>query len=244
MRNNIKYEILVIEDEKNWQDKLSNTLKEHCACNIKLIDTFREADIFVQSNDLSDFKAVLIDVRLRKQIYDQSGLTILDLIKEKNATIPILVLTAYSYDYPSIRKITERYSSILTYDKNIFISQPQAILDSLFADLPPQIGDITKSSHFKRTLEGIVSRGHVPEDQINPIRVTILGFVMVAFILLTTISFLLIFKSFPNNSWQLNIVFSVLIIVLLSVLIKIFNFKVVNQAFGILKELKKNNSKD
>ena len=240
MNKSKKLKILIIENEKRWQEELSKLLSDYCPCNIKVIGKFEEADHYISISDLQDYKAIVIDVRIREQIYDQGGLALLDVIREKNKTIPILVLTAYAFDYPSLRDVTKRYSSVYAYEKDIFKINSKNILDILLANLPPQIGDIPPIPYKKIPL-GIMGSSRIIDKDLNlTMKIIFIGIISIIFILLATLLFLVVLKAYPNNSWQLNIIFSVILLVILSVIIKIFNFSIVNQAIGILKRIIRN----
>lgn len=140
--------ILLIEDEASWRLSLSAALRTYHQCRLSLLSSFSDAEEFLSSNDLGKFDAIIIDVRLREQIYDQGGLALLDGIKRQYPNIPILVLTAYSYDYPGLRETTNRYNRVLTYDKNSFLEHTAKILDLLLFEAPAQIGDHQLSAHL------------------------------------------------------------------------------------------------
>lgn len=144
------FRVLLIEDESYWRLQLATALRAYRLCRVSLLSSFSEAEEFIASNDLRKFHAVIIDVRLRAQIYDQGGLALLDGIKRQYPEMPILVLTAYSYDYPGLRETTNRYSRVLTYDKELFLQHTNTILDLLFFKAPSQIGDQKPPSNLLR----------------------------------------------------------------------------------------------
>ena len=133
--------VLIIENEEHWIEKLSDVFKKFNSSEVFILKTFNEAEDFLISKDLRKYDAIVIDVKMREQIYDQGGLALFDIVKQNFPDIPILILTAYSYDYPGLRKITDRYKRVLLYDKDVFVNNSDKILEALFGNLPPQIGD-------------------------------------------------------------------------------------------------------
>lgn len=140
--------VLAIEDEPSWRIRLSDIFNAYGQCRISFLGSFEEAEEFLSSADLEIFDAVVVDVRLREQIYDQGGLALLDVLKQRQPGMPVLVLTAYAYDYPGLRETTNRYSRVFTYDKGILLQNSDKILDLLFLEAPAQIGDQESSSSF------------------------------------------------------------------------------------------------
>ena len=134
-------EVLIIENEEFWIEKLSDVFKKFNSSEVFILNEYNEAENFLSSKDLSKYDAIVIDVKMREQIYDQGGLALFDIVKQNFPDIPILILTAYSYDYPGLRKITDRYKKVLLYDKDVFVNSSDKILEALFGNLPPQIGD-------------------------------------------------------------------------------------------------------
>ena len=229
-----RFRLLIIEDEGEWQREIASILKRHCPCDIVVLSDYREADVFVTSCQLDSFDAAVIDVKLRKQIYDQGGLAILDLLKERRRDIPVLMLTAYSYDYPGLTDVTKRYIRVLTYDKDVFVSQPDKILNILLADLPPEID----ASEAKRARHRFLKEPHSGEDMEGhgPLREIWIGAIVVGFILTAVVLFLLISNRFPNYAVQLNVVFGLLVVALICVLLRVFRPDFVSQAVRLYKD--------
>jgi len=226
--------ILVIEDEYEWQQEISSILNRHQPCDIVMLGEYRQADDFVTSQDLDSFDAAIIDVRLRKQIYDQGGLAILDLVKQRRRDIPILILTAYSYDYPGLTAVTERYNRILTYDKEVFKTQPENILDALLVELPPEIGRNVSRRQYRASDHSLPS---TDAESHGPLREVLTGCLVVGFFLVAIVLFLLISNRFPDHSTQLNVIFSLLVVALICVLLRIFKPDIVSQAIRLYKDL-------
>jgi hypothetical protein len=186
---------------------------------------------------MSRFSVALIDVRLRKQIYDQGGLALLSLLKDRNRQLPVLVLTAYSYDYPGLREVTERYPFVYTYDKEVFEKQPGKILDVLFAELPPQIGDHGSSQKIPvATLPVPGSLGGANRTGL-PWREVAAGALFVTLVLAAALLFFLLSRRFADFARQLDILFAVMIVAMIAVLLRIFKPALVRRAVAIFKEL-------
>lgn len=226
------YKILVIDDETEWQSKISGILKNIYPCEIKVIGTYNAADNFVTSQKLDVFDAIIVDIKLREQIYDQGGLAILNLIKATCKNIPVLILTAYSYDYPGLREIVERYPSVLAYDKEIFVRDARKIMEFLLTKLPPQIG-------YTKTVVRVRSDDSINGKKLKTTSSIILsnefkaGIILIFVIFSVTVSFFSISTIFPEFSWQLNIVFAILVVTMLSILLSIFKIKIVKEAVKI-----------
>ena len=228
--------VLIVDDEKEWLTKLSSVVSGHTHCEIVQLDSYEEADKYVTSHDVTELTAAVIDVRLRKQIYDQGGLTVLSLLKDRNRELPTLVLTAYSYDYPGLRDIVQRYPAVYAYDKEVFEEQSQPILDALFADLPPQIGD-SRTPPKNTTTSGRTNSGVPPDDGTSVWREIGTGGLVIGLILAATSLFFILSNRFTGFSWQLNVVFAVVIVSLIAVLLRIFKPDIVTQAVSIYKDL-------
>jgi CheY-like chemotaxis protein len=229
--------IIIVDDEEEWRSKLSKIVADHVPCEILTFASFESADRYITINDMTTISAALLDIRLRKQIFDQGGLALLSLIKERNEAMPVLVLTAYSYDYPGLREITKRFPSVLTYDKEVFEDQPKPILDSLLAILPPQIGDgVMKKKRLDATSAPDVDT--LPPKQTRvAFGEIIAGALVVGFVLGAALLFFLLSSRFTEFSRQLNVVFSVLMVALIAVLIRVFKPAVITQSVSVYKDL-------
>jgi len=228
--------ILIVDDEQEWLSQLDTAFHTHISCETVLLDSYDAADQFITTHDLAEYSAAVVDVRLRKPIYDQGGLAILNLLKERNRYMPTLVLTAYSYDYPGLHDVTQRYPSVFTYDKEVFQKQPQPIIDALLAKLPPQIGE-SGVSRWRPTRTSTLDAETQPYETKGAWREIVIGGLVIALILLAALLFLALSSRFTGFSWQLNIVFAVVMVALLSVILRIFRPQIVSQALSIYREL-------
>lgn len=238
-----KRRVLVIDDEEEWRLKLASIVETHTDCQPVLVRSYSAADRLVTSEDMTTFSAAIIDVRLRKQIYDQGGLTILGLLKQRNEQIPALVLTAYSYDYPGLREIAKRYPFVLAYDKEVFEKQPQPILNALLAELPPQIGDVPDRG-ASRSAAALLTQIDSSDPGQGVFREVAAGALVVVFVLAAALLFFMLSSRFTSFSWHLNVVFAVLVVALICVLLRIFKPQIVRQAVSIYKDLAGNADRD
>lgn len=237
-----KPKVLVVEDEKTWQGEIVSILHRHCPCDVVLLADYGEADQFVTAQDLSGIDAAVIDVKLRKQIYDQGGLTILDLLKQRRREIPVLILTAYSYNYPGLSGVTERYPRVLTYDKEVFKNNPAKILGILLADLPPEIGTTVSRPGRQQAPRDVLATF---ESGSQPAwREVLTGSLVVGFVLAAVVMFFYISNRFPEHALKLNVIFGLVVIALVSVLIRIFKPDVVSLALRFYKDLTSSSKRD
>ncbi|NQT41512.1 MAG: hypothetical protein HQ581_28745 [Planctomycetes bacterium] len=227
--------ILVVDDEGEWRAKLAAIVAEHSASDTVILKSFEEADRYVTSDAVKSLDAAIVDVRLRQQVYDQGGLTILNLLKEQDRELPILILTAYSYDYPGLREIANRYPSVLAYDKEVFEREPNRILDILLADLPPQIGTHVPKGRNRHSEPVALPR---PVHRHTAVwRELVVGTFVVLFVLAAAFLFFIMSGSFAEHSAQLNIVFAVVVVAVICVLLRIFSPGIVQHAVNIFREL-------
>lgn len=241
-QNQKKPKVLVVEDEEDWQRQITSILHHHCPCDVVLLDDYGKADQFVTAQDLSGFDAAVIDVRLRKQVYDQGGLTILDLLKQRRREIPVLILTAYSYDYPGLTGVTQRYPRVLTYDKEVFKNHPAKILEILLADLPPEIGTTVSRVGPEHAPRDILSASNSGSQ--SPWREVLTGSLVVSFVLGAVVLFFYISNRFPEHALKLNVIFGLVVIALFSVFIRIFKPDIVSQALRFYKDLTSSSKRD
>ncbi|MGD9365558.1 MAG: hypothetical protein PVH87_07680 [Desulfobacteraceae bacterium] len=229
-------QLLLIEDDPEWQAILLSTVTRYGPIDITTLTEYEEADQFIASRELKEFDAAIVDVRLRKQIYDQGGLAILDLLKERRPDIPVLVLTAYSRDYPGLRGVTERYRNVYTYDKNVFVEGSDEILHVLLSSLPPQIGDEALPPRHT-ALSGPKAQKSDKSSRNTPLREIGVGIVAVLFILTSSIATLVLLEKFSDYPRQSNVVFSVVVLALLCVILRVFKPAIVREAISAYREL-------
>jgi CheY-like chemotaxis protein len=227
--------LILVEDEDSWVAQIAPILEAFTGGEAKVFRTYDEAARFLDGPELAAYSGAIVDVRLREPIYDQGGLALLDIIKARHPSMPVVVMTAYSDDYPGLRKVTSRYSDVLVYDKAVFLENSDTVLGHLLSELPPQIGDSLPEGPAPRSEAQSPSRTMAP--QTSTIREIIDGTAIVVFVLAAAGGVLGLFHVFSNYPFQLNVVFSLVVVVLLCVLIRIFRPDVVLRAVGIYRQL-------
>ena len=151
---------LLIENESIWVERLSTLLQDMGITQIEVLKSYTEAEKALRNLDLSLFTFAVVDIRMRRQIFDQGGLALLDIIKERKPNKPVLMLTAYSHDYPGLARVTSRYRNVMAYDKEAFESSARVIVESLLKGLPQQIGEQSEELQ--------VSHPQAPDDHTYP----------------------------------------------------------------------------
>lgn len=228
--------VLLIENETGWVDKIINILDKFGSCEIKVVNSYDEAEILLSEGDISQFAAAIIDIRMRKPIYDQGGLALLDLIKAIRPEIPTLILTAYAGDYPGLGDITTRYPRVYTFEKEVFIGNYSAILEVLFTELPPQIGD-GDSKMPKQTNQEKMLPTTFPLRAGTSLRDVLIGGAVIILILGATGLVLLMFEYFSSFPFQMNVLFSVVIIFSICLLLQFFGLEIVEKAVTLCQNL-------
>jgi CheY-like chemotaxis protein len=127
----------LVENEPEWEARLAAVLRDRGFDPATILRTFTEAEREVQRLDLLPFAFAVVDVRLRRQLFDQGGLALLDQLKSRRPALPVLVLSAYFDDYPGLRKVTARYQRVVLAEKEAFVANPGPTLDAL---LKPRAG--------------------------------------------------------------------------------------------------------
>ena len=117
------FSVLLVENEPEWESRLTTTLSSCGISSVKTIRSFNEAEKNLRRLDLIPFSFVIIDVRLRKQLFDQGGLALLDVIKDRRPSLPVLLLSAYFDDYPGIETLIRRYKRVTALDKDTFLQK-------------------------------------------------------------------------------------------------------------------------
>jgi hypothetical protein len=123
--------VLLIENEPQWEAQLSAILRDRGFGPATILRTFTEAEREVQRIDLIPFAFAVVDVRLRRQLFDQGGLALLDQLKSRRPGLPVLVLSAFFDDYPGLRRVTGRYQRVVLAEKEAFVANPGPTLDAL-----------------------------------------------------------------------------------------------------------------
>jgi TIR domain len=118
--------VLLVENEPEWEKRFTASLNSSGIGSVKTIRSFNEAEKTLQRIDLIPISFVIIDVRLRRQLFDQGGLALLDIIKSRRPTLPVLLLSAYFDDYPGIERVIKRYRRAVVLDKDTFLVESES----------------------------------------------------------------------------------------------------------------------
>lgn len=129
-------EALLIENERAWEVRITAALRESGIGRVTTLGSFAEAEKVLREIDLLRFAIAIIDVRMRKQLFDQGGLALLDIVKDRRPNLPVLMLSAYFDDYPGLKKVTGRYKKVRVIEKDQFIPDARSILESTIRGEP------------------------------------------------------------------------------------------------------------
>ena len=66
--------VLLIENEPAWRRRLEDALRSAGVVEVSPIDSFHEAERVLPKLDLLHFSFAVLDVRMRKHLFDQGGL--------------------------------------------------------------------------------------------------------------------------------------------------------------------------
>jgi CheY-like chemotaxis protein len=113
--------VLLIENEGPWRRLLEDALRGSGVGDVKTIESFSEAERVLAKIDLYQFAFAVLDVRMRKHLFDQGGLYLLDLLKSRRPLLPVLMVSAYFSDYPALKAQTDRYKKVLVREKEEFL---------------------------------------------------------------------------------------------------------------------------
>lgn len=103
--------ILIVDDQENWRKVLTHLLKDRY--NVQAISNYEDAEQVIAQ---STFDVIVLDVRLvDKDIFNVSGLALLEKIKKHKPDTGVVVLTGYP---DSVRK-----EILQEYDADVFFSK-------------------------------------------------------------------------------------------------------------------------
>ncbi len=222
-----KKRILVVEDEIVWANRIKHIL-QNSGYSVHVANDYKTAIDLIESQP---FNFATIDLNLDANTLDVSkshGLKLLDILNEStNYPIPVMVITGFSEGFNKVN-IDKNYPNIHIMPKNHFDKDE---LKRFVTDTVESINEINKNKIETKSKKQ-------NEDNFDKLRLEFIsGSVLLALILITSFLYFLLSNAFPNYSIQLNIVFSIIIITLLSILIKVFKPNTVKQAFKIFKFL-------
>jgi CheY-like chemotaxis protein len=233
---NATREVLLVENEERWQISITAALKRAGVRDVVCYTTYTEADRELKTIDLDRFQFAILDVRLRKQLFDQAGLALLHRVKARAPLLPVLVLTAYSDDYPGIEKVTTRYSKVMAYDKDVFLNSPGPILDALLREVPPQLGQPPAPVGWRGGTPQAGGLAPVESPPSGSNTTVISGVLCVILILLAGLGCFVLMEKFSQFSVQGNVLFALIVVCLMSVLLIVFGRRTVEAALRSTKD--------
>lgn len=106
MDNKTKASILVVDDQDNWREALTDLLSNE-GYTVKSVSCFDDAKYEIEQKQ---FNLYILDIRLvDTDVFNIQGLELLRLIKEKNVGSKVVILTGYA---ESIRDgVLDRYKA-------------------------------------------------------------------------------------------------------------------------------------
>ena len=218
--------ILLIENEIAWIERLQSALFSTGFDDVVTLESYTRAERELPKLNLKDFVLVLIDVRMRRPVFDQGGLALLDLLKSKAPNLPVIMLTAYAHDYPGLHKTTSRYKRVLAYDKEVFLESQSTIMRALLQPLPPQVGEaydndsVTLPQRVASAKTGLFTR----------LSYVFVGFCCILLVLGSGLATFTLLDRFNQFSKQGNVIFGIVAVCLMAVLIGTFGKETIQLA--------------
>jgi CheY-like chemotaxis protein len=221
--------ILLIENEPAWIARLQSALSDAGFNDVVTCQSYANAEREIPKLRLEDFAFALVDVRMRRPVFDQGGLALLDVLKSIAPSLPVVMLTAYAHDYPALQQNTSRYRHVLAYEKEVFLESRSAIIAALLQPLPAQLGEsppfesvnTAPASHVQATAHSGVVRGlsHI-----------FIGACCIVFVLGSGLATFILLDRFSQFSKQGNVIFGLVVICVMAVLIAVFGKETIELA--------------
>jgi hypothetical protein len=123
MSNAVEPVLLLVENEEYWVEKIKLAVGECLSATWVVKRSFDEAFEYARTCPEQSFVAAFVDVRLRENLYDQSGLAILHELKKRWPDFPVTLLTAFAPDYPGLDRTIMRYKRVEAYSKDTFLEE-------------------------------------------------------------------------------------------------------------------------
>jgi len=220
--------ILLVDDEEYWLKALRTVVEGAVCAEVTCIDSYEEAAALIETEAVFSFSLAIIDVRLREPIFDQGGLGLVDTLRHRTSSVPVLLLTAYEEDYPNIRAITDRYPQVLIHGKNHFMRNVEATLAALLAQLPARTAPRAPSPRIEIPL-------HESTKPVGEARV--LGFALgvVALVLGACLGLFWILEQYAPTPTIANIFSGIIALALLGTLAHVYGKETLAQAWEILR---------
>lgn len=182
-------------------------------------ESYTKAERELSTIEAKEFALALIDVRMRRPVFDQGGLALLDLLKGIAPDLPVIMLTAYAQDYPGLQKTASRYARVFAYDKEVFLGSQTEILQALLQRLPPQVGEPSLNTSGSGQMSHYLSVDTRMSRKLTPVLIGLLCIVLILCAGFATFALLEKFSQFPRYG---NVIFSLVAVSLMAVLIGSF----------------------
>lgn len=219
--------VLLIENEITWIERIQSALFSTGFDDVLTLENYTKAERELPKLNLEDFVLVLIDVRMRRPIFDQGGLALLDLLKSKAPDLPVIMLTAYAHDYPGLQKTTSRYKRVLAYDKEVFLESQLTIMRTLLQPLPPQVGEAYANDSAVTLPRGEAS---AKAGLFTKLSYVFVGFCCIVLVLAAGLATFTLLDRFKQFSKQGNVIFGIVAVCLMAVLIGTFGKETIQLA--------------
>ncbi|MBI3418357.1 MAG: response regulator [Verrucomicrobia bacterium] len=223
----MKQKVILIENEPSWMQRLTAALAEAGFDEVVTFESYTRAERELSKLKTDEYALALIDVRMRRPVFDQGGLALLDLLKGKAPDLPIIMLTAYAQDYPGLQKTASRYARVFAYDKEVFLQSQSAILQALLQQLPPQVGEVSSNAHGIRQA-GAASPTH--ERLSRKFSPLVIGLFCILLILGSGFATFALLEKFSQFSRYGNVIFALVTVCLMAVLIGSFGKETIQLA--------------
>ena len=218
--------VILIENEPFWMERLTAALTDSGFNEVVTFDSYTKAQRELPRLKSENVVFAVIDVRMRRPIFDQGGLALLDLLKGESPNLPVIMLTAYAQDYPGLQKTTARYSKVFAYDKEVFLESKSKILQALLQQLPPQVGEqIPTDLQANQQRASSIRVGTA--RRLHPIAVGLFCILLILGSGFATFALLNTFSQFPRYG---NVIFALVAVCLMAVLIGSFGKETVQLA--------------
>ncbi len=106
MNNQVKGNILIVDDYENWREVLTHILEKE-GYHVKTVANFEDA---VKEFSENKYDILILDVRLEdKDIFNIQGVELLSIVKKKADAPKVIMLTGYPESIPA--GVLEKYKA-------------------------------------------------------------------------------------------------------------------------------------
>ncbi|MSU37329.1 MAG: response regulator [Pedosphaera sp.] len=211
--------VILIENEEHWIETLSAALAEAGFSDILVLKSYTKAEEELTRIVPNECTLALIDVRMRRQLFDQGGLALLDQLRTKAPLLPVIMLTAYAQDYPGLTAAISRYNGVLAYEKDDFLASRDKIIQAVLNPLPPQVGESSTRTSVSRP--PLIATANLSQTK-GKLAEVLVGLTCIVLILGTGVLvswFLTRVSLFPNVA---NVFVGLVTVCLMAVLVRVY----------------------